>query len=331
MLMDEAISIIGAREHNLKNVSLEIPRNRLVVFTGVSGSGKSTIVFDTIYAEAQRQLLETFSAFTRKYMPRIEKPKVESMRNISPAIKIDQKRMGENRRSTLGTATEIAPYLRLLYSRAGEPIIGPSFYFSFNLPDGMCPSCHGLGSKIDVDLDRLIDPERSLAEGGVRHPFYQPGNIYYKLYRASGLFDVNKPLKHYTKEEMDTLLYLGPVKLGEEKLGGVINATMEGVVTGLKRRQFGKEEMSERDKKYFKVEACQDCGGTRLNSRARSVTVNGRTIAELSAMELTELYAFFEGISGPLTDPMVKPMKTRLKHLIDIGVGYLSLDRPISL
>src|SRR5512138_738496 len=146
--MDDVISVIGVKEHNLKDVSVDIPKNKLVVFTGVSGSGKSSLVFDTIYAESQRQLLETFSSFTRKWMPRIEKPKVDAIRNISPAIKIDQKRMGENRRSTLGTATEISTYLRLLYSRVGQPFIGPSFYFSFNIPEGMCPTCHGVGTTI---------------------------------------------------------------------------------------------------------------------------------------------------------------------------------------
>jgi excinuclease UvrABC ATPase subunit len=327
--MDEAITIIGAREHNLKNISLSIPRNRLVVFTGVSGSGKSSLVFDTIYAEAQRQLIETFSAFSRRYMPRIPKPDVDAIRNLSPVIRIDQKKMGENRRSTVGTATEISTYLRLLFSRCGTPSIGPSFYFSFNNPEGMCPACHGVGSEIDVDLERLIDPERSLAEGGIRHPFYQPGNIYYKLYRASGLFDVDKPLKDFTKEEMDTLLYLEPTKLGEEKLGGVINATMEGVVSGLKRRQFGKDDVREREAKYFKITTCKECRGTRINSRARSVTINGKNIAEMSSMEMEDLKEFLEGVDGPVAAPILAPMRWRMDQLIDIGAGYLSLDRPV--
>jgi excinuclease UvrABC ATPase subunit len=328
--MDEAISIIGAKEHNLKNVSVDIPRNKLVVFTGVSGSGKSTIVFDTIYAESQRQLLETFSAFTRKFMPRIEKPKADAIRNISPAIKIDQKRMGENRRSTLGTATDIATYLRLLYSRMGQPFIGPSFYFSFNIPEGMCPSCHGVGTTIAPDLDKILDLNKSLSGGAIDHYQYRLGGYYLNCLKASKLFDMDKKLEDFTKEEMDRLLYMEPTKLNGEEHSVLFNATIEGIITGLNRRQFTKEDMSERDMKYFKVETCPDCGGTRLNERARSVTVNGKNIAELSAMELTELYAFLDGVSGPLADTMVAPMKARLKHLIDIGVGYLSLDRPIS-
>ncbi len=328
--MDDCINVIGAREHNLKNVSVDIPRNKLVVFTGVSGSGKSTIVFDTIYAESQRQLLETFSAFTRKFMPRIEKPKVDAIRNISPAIKIDQKRMGENRRSTLGTATDIATYLRLLYSRLGQPSIGPSFYFSFNIPEGMCPSCHGVGTTIALDLDRVLDMDRSLSEGAIDHYQYRLGGYYLNCLKASKLFDMEKKLKDFTKEEMDRLLHMEPTKLNGEEHSVLFNTTIEGLVTGLNRRQFTKEDMGERDMKYFKVETCPDCGGTRLNERARSVTINGKNIAELSAMELTELDAFLDNITGPLAEPAVTPMKARLKHLIDIGVGYLSLDRPVA-
>jgi excinuclease UvrABC ATPase subunit len=329
-MLNDHISIIGAKEHNLKNISVDIPRNQLVVFTGVSGSGKSTIVFDTIYAESQRQLLETFSAFTRKFMPRIEKPKADAIRNISPAIKIDQKRMGENRRSTLGTATDISTYLRLLYSRVGQPFIGPSFYFSFNIPEGMCPSCHGIGTTISLDLDKVLDMDKSLSEGAIDHYQYRLGGYYMNCLKASKLFDMDKKLKDFTKEEMDRLLYMEQTKLNGEEHSVLFNATIEGIITGLNRRQFTKEDMSERDMKYFKVDTCKDCHGTRLNERALSVTIDGKNIAELSAMELTELYAFLDKISGPLADPIVNPMKARLKHLIDIGVGYLSLDRPIS-
>lgn len=330
ILMDEVISIIGAREHNLKNVNIDIPRNKLVVFTGVSGSGKSTIVFDTIYAESQRQLLETFSAFTRKFMPHIEKPKVDAIRNISPAIKIDQKRMGENRRSTLGTATDISPYLRLLYSRVGQPFIGPSFYFSFNIPDGMCPSCHGVGTTISPDLDKILDMDKSLSEGAIDHYQYRLGGYYMNCLKASKLFDMDKKLKDFTKEEMDRLLYMEQTKLNGEEHSVLFNATIEGIITGLNRRQFTKEDMSERDMKYFKVETCPDCHGTRLNERARSVTINGKNIAELSSMELADLDAFLQNVTGEIADPILEPMRIRLRHLIDIGVGYLSLDRPIS-
>ncbi len=175
--VDESIVVSGAKVHNLKDVSLEIPKHKVVVFTGVSGSGKSSLVFDTIYAEAQRQLIETFSAFSRRYMPKIPRPEVDGIRNLSPVIQIDQKRLGENRRSTVGTATEISTYLRLLYSRVGTPFIGPSFYFGFNNPEGMCHACSGIGSIIDVDVEKLLDMDKSMADGGIRHPFYQPGKL----------------------------------------------------------------------------------------------------------------------------------------------------------
>lgn len=327
--MSDYINVIGAREHNLKNVNIDIPKGRLVVVTGISGSGKSSLVFDTIYAEAQRQLVETFSAFSRRYMPKIPKPNVDEIRNLSPVIRIDQKGMGENRRSTVGTVTEISTYLRLLFSRCGTPFIGPSFYFSFNNPEGMCPACGGVGSRIEVDLDRLLDMDRSMSEGGIRHPHYQPGNFYYKIYKASGMFDVDKPLKDFTREEMDNLLYMEPTKIGLDKFGGVINAKIEGVVTGLKRRQLSKEDLTERYAEYWKVTTCEACGGTRINDRARSVMINGKNIAELSSMELVELREFLNGVHDPVAEPIISPIRWRLDQLIDIGVGYLSLDRPV--
>lgn len=328
--MESDIIIIGAKEHNLKNVTLTIPKNKVVVFTGVSGSGKSSLAFDTIYAEAQRQLLETFSSFSRRYLPKIDKPKIDEIRNISPVIKIDQKRMGENVRSTVGTATEISTYLRLLFSRCGEPSIGPSFYFSFNNPEGMCQECGGIGNKITVDLDALLDMDKSIAEGGIMYPNYRPGGWFWKSMKESGMVDMDKPLKDFTDEELNRLLYSETVKIEASEHYGLKYITFEGVVTSIRRRQLGKDDIPERDAKYFKVVPCQACGGTRLNDRARSVRINGRNIAELSAVELTELRAFLDTVSGPVADPITKPMKVRLQNLIDIGVGYLSLDRPVS-
>jgi excinuclease UvrABC ATPase subunit len=193
----------------------------------------------------------------------------------------------------------------------------------------MCPECGGVGSKIEADPDLLLDLEKSMAEGGIRHPFYQPGNIYYKIYRASGLFDVNKPLKAFSKDELDRLLYMEPVKIGEDKLGGVLNASMEGVVTGIMRRQAGKEDIPERDAQFFRLTNCEACNGTRINERARSVTLNGKNIAELSAMELIELRDFLTGVAGPVAEPILAPIRWRMDQLIDIGAGYLALDRPV--
>ena len=330
MYMDSKIVLIGAREHNLKNVSLEIPRNQIVVFTGVSGSGKSSVAFDTIYAEAQRQLLETFSSFSRRYLPKIEKPKIDEIRNISTVIKIDQKRMGENARSTVGTATEISTYLRLLFSRCGEPFVGPSFYFSFNNPEGMCQECGGIGNTITIDPDSLLDVDKSISEGGIRYANYSPGGWYWKSMKASGMIDMDKPLKDFTEEEINRLLYSEMIKIKASEDYGLSHVTFEGIITGIRRRQVSKEDIHDREARYFKIQPCQACGGTRLNDRARSVRINGLNIAELSAIELTELRAFLDTLSGPVADPITKPMKARLQHLIDIGVGYLSLDRPVS-
>lgn len=328
--MDDYISLTGAREHNLKDVTLDIPKNKIVVFTGVSGSGKSSLVFDTIYAESQRQLLETFSAFARRRLPKIDKPKLDGIRNISPAIKIDQKRMGENRRSTVGTATDISPYLRLLFSRCGTPSIGPSFYFSFNNPQGMCSACGGLGSQMVVNLDMILDKEKSLAEGALLHHQYYPGGYYFKSLRESKLFDMNKPVKDFSEEELHRLLYSDIVKIKAPEGYLLNNVTFEGVITGFRRRQVGKDDLQDRELKYYRIETCPECGGSRLNERARSVTINGRNIADLSSVELIELDQFLGTISDPVADPIVKPMRVRIKHLIDIGVGYISLDRPVS-
>ncbi|HMK47346.1 MAG TPA: excinuclease ABC subunit UvrA [Methanocella sp.] len=327
--MDKII-LVGAREHNLKNVNLEIPKHQIIVFTGVSGSGKSSLAFNTIYGEAQRQLLETFSSFSRRFMPKIEKPKIEEIHNISTVIKIDQQRMGENVRSTVGTATEIYTYLRLLFSRCGDPQIGPSFYFSFNVPDGMCPDCDGLGSKISVDLDELLDLDRSIAGGGIRHPNYHPGGWFWKSLGESGLVDMDKPLKDFTPEEMNRLLYSEIIKVKASEHYGLRHVTFEGIVTGMRRRQLGKDDLQKRETKYFNVAPCEACDGSRLNKRALSVRIKGKSIAELSSMELVDLREFLETVSGPVADPLIRPMKDRLQHLIDMGVGYLSLDRPVS-
>lgn len=328
--MEDCIKIIGAREHNLKNISLNVPKNRVVIFTGVSGSGKSTIVFDTIYAEAQRQLLETFSSFARRRLPKIEKPKVDEIRSLSPVIKIDQKRMGENRRSTVGTVTEIYTYLRLLYSRCGTPMIGPSYLFSFNNPEGMCPECNGLGTVIALDESKIIDPERSLADGAIKHYQYKKGGYLLKSIQWAGFFDMDRPLKEYSREELDRLLYSELIRIPAREDHVLKNITFEGVVTGIKRRMFTRDDLTERDMAYFSVEPCRSCEGARLNEKARSVLINGKNITELSSMEIKDLYSFLETVSGPAADSIVVPAKERLKHLIELGLGYLSLDRPVS-
>ncbi|MEC4891471.1 MAG: excinuclease ABC subunit UvrA [Oscillatoria sp. PMC 1051.18] len=331
--MEEKIVIIGAREHNLKDVSLEIPKYKVVVFTGMSGSGKSSLVFDTIYAEAQRQLLETFSSYARSRLPKIGKPDVDEIKNLSVAIIIDQKRLSGGSRSTVGTITEIYTYLRLLFSRVGEPLIGESALFSFNSPEGMCPQCQGLGKEIVVDENALIDWNKSLAEGAIGHPDYKVGGLLTRLIAETNLFDMEKPLKEFTPDQLNQLLYSEKTHLEEHELNRLYKISFEGIITSLKRRYLNKKDADSADKKkknklsFLKKVPCQTCQGARLNQKALSVKVKDKNIAQLCEIELTELQSFLDSLSGEVVNHIVRPMQDRLKYLIDIGVGYLSLNR----
>ncbi|MDD5096303.1 MAG: excinuclease ABC subunit UvrA [Candidatus ainarchaeum sp.] len=330
------ITIKGARTHNLKNVSLEIPKKRIVVFTGVSGSGKSSLVFDTIYTEAQRQLVETFSSFARSRMPKLSKPDVDEIRNISTAIVIDQKRMGVTLRSTVGTATELYTYLRLLFSRCGDTPLGPSFVFGFNHPSGMCEQCKGLGKRIRVDVDKLIDKEKTIREGAVNHPDYKVGGWTWRELVSIDLFDVDKKLKDFTAKELGDFLYARAIPVQKKHGVGTYTKNFEGVVSKLERLHINKaqDNLSEARRnaytKYFIYSDCDACGGTRINEKARKVRLNGKTIPELVSMELTELTAFLGTVEGEIARPMVQKMQQILSYLIDIGVGYLSLNRAVA-
>jgi excinuclease UvrABC ATPase subunit len=330
------IVIRGARTHNLKNISLGIPKHRIVVFTGVSGSGKSSLVFDTIYTEAQRQLIETFSTFARSRMPKLSRPDAEEIRNISTAIVIDQKRMGHNLRSTVGTATEINTYLRLLFSRCGDKFIGPSFLFGFNHPEGMCPVCNGFGKKIEVDVNLLIKWDRSIRQGAVDHPDYRVGGWNWREMVAIKLFDVDKNLSDFSKEELNDLLYTKGIPVDKKHGAGTYTKNYEGIIRKLERLYInkGEDKLSSARKnaylKYFVAKKCDHCNGTRLNERARSVRISGRNIADLTDMELSELDSFLAGVGGEIARPIVGKTRQILGHLIDIGVGYLSLSRPVS-
>jgi len=332
----DEIVIKNARTHNLKGVSLEIPKNKLVVFTGISGSGKSSLVFDTIYTESQRQLIETFSSFARARMPKLSKPDVEEIRNISTAIVIDQKRMGTTLRSTVGTATEISTYLRLLFSRCGDRAIGPSFLFGFNHPQGMCPDCKGLGQRVRIDIDKLIDKDRSIRNGAINHPDYKVGGWRWRELVAINLFDPDKKLNDFSSKELNDFLYAKAIPIEKKHGAGIYTKNYKGIVINLERRYLDKpvEQLNKARqdayKEYFKLDACDSCGGTRLNERARSVKINGKNIAELSEMELSDLSHFMEEIDGDIATPLVKKMQRILSHLIEIGVGYLSLNRTVS-
>lgn len=329
------IIVKNAHTNNLRNIDIEIPKHKLVVFTGVSGSGKSSLLFDTIYTEAQRQLVETFSTFARTRMPKLSRPDVDDILNLSTAIVIDQKRMGNNLRSTVGTATEINTYLRLLFSRVGKPFIGPSFYFSFNHPEGMCPFCHGLGKQIRVDIDMFLDREKSIREGAITHPHYKPGSFLWKELVSLSVVNAEKPLKDFSEEELYLLLYSEPfaIKNAKEKL--TYNRNFEGIARKLEKAvtMRADDEADEDGKnaytKYFRYQTCEHCNGTRLNERARSIMVNGLSIDEVCSLELFDVLPYLMDISDAISKPVLRKAQFLLQQLIETGVGYLSLDRAV--
>jgi excinuclease ABC A subunit len=324
------IHIRGAREHNLKNIDLDIPKNKIVVFTGVSGSGKSSLVFNTICNEAQRQLIETFSSFARRRLPKISKPDVDEIENLSTAIVIDQKRLGTTLRSTVGTVTEIYTYLRLMFSRIGDPFIGFSDSYSFNNPQGMCPACQGLGKETVIDMDKILDRNLSVHDGAVIHPAFKRGGYFWRIMTRSGFFDPYKPVKDFTEEEMFNLLYLQPTHFTGQHHGAEYETSYEGVITKLRKVFADREEGEDAYTQFYTYQECQECHGSRINENARSVKVNGKTIPDLVFLELPELLAFLNTINNPLAAPLLRKMRTGIQNLIGIGVGYLSLHRPVA-
>jgi excinuclease UvrABC ATPase subunit len=331
----DKIIVKNAHTNNLKNIDIEIPKHKLVVFTGVSGSGKSSLLFDTIYTEAQRQLVETFSTFARTRMPKLSRPDVDDIINLSTAIVIDQKRMGNNMRSTVGTATEINTYLRLLFSRIGKPFIGPSFYLSFNHPEGMCPHCNGLGKQIKISLELFLDREKSIRDGAITHPHYKVGGFLWNELVSLDVVDSEKPLKNFSEKELNLLLYSEPflIKNSKEKLA--YNRNFEGIARKLEKAVTirADDETAEEDKnaytKYFNYQPCDQCIGTRLNERARSVKINGMNIAEVCSLELVDVLPFLLELNDEISKPILRKAQFLLQQLIEIGVGYLSLDRAV--
>jgi len=329
------IIVKNAHTNNLKNIDIEIPKHKLVVFTGVSGSGKSSLLFDTIYTEAQRQLVETFSTFARTRMPKLSRPDVDDILNLSTAIVIDQKRMGYNMRSTVGTATEVNTYLRLLYSRIGKPFIGPSFYFSFNHPEGMCPHCNGLGKQINIDLDLFLDKTKSIREGAITHPHYKVGGFLWKELIRLGVVNTEKPLKDFSDEELNLFLYSEPFLVQNSKEKLAYNRNFEGIARKLEKAVITRadDETDDEEKnaytRYFKYEPCMACGGTRLNERARNVLIIGISIDELCKMELIDVLPFISEINDDISKTILQKAQLLLYQLIEIGVGYLSLDRAV--
>ena len=332
-MVQEYIEVHGARENNLKNVSLKIPKRKITIFTGVSGSGKSSIVFDTIASEAQRQLNENFSMFVRTFLPRFPQPDADLIANLSMPIVVDQKRMGGGSHSTVGTITDIYSVLRLLFSRVGQPHIGNYNLFSFNDPQGMCPDCNGLGRKIGVDLDLFLDTSKSLNEGSILFSPYAVDSWDWSICTQSGLFDNDKKLDDYSDEEMELLLYSPPYKVKSTVAGKEINLTFDGIIEKFTRKYIIRDisTMAERTKKmvepYLIEGPCYLCKGARLSQTALSSKINDYNIAELSAMEVGELVKIIQEIDAPQAESMVAILIERLQHLVDIGLEYLSLNR----
>lgn len=332
-MYQEFIVVRGARENNLRDVSVRIPKRKISVFVGVSGSGKSSLVFDTVAAEAQRQLNETFSAFVRGFLPQLGHPEADLIENLSTAVIVDQKRLGGNSRSTVGTITDINPLLRLMVSRVGTPHVGPAYMFGFNDPSGMCPDCSGIGKKMEVQEEKFFDRTKSLNEGAILAPGFGVGTWYWKVFADSGAFDNDKPLADYSPAEWELLRHGSDSKV-QLNVGGVsFKATFEGVVTKFTRlvvnREDGGSSTAKRDavKEYTTTVPCPACKGTRLNPTVLSSTIDGYSIADLTAMDLAQLAQVIRSIDEPEVAPVVEAAVARIQSLVSIGLGYLTLDR----
>jgi excinuclease UvrABC ATPase subunit len=332
----EFIEIRGARENNLKDISLKIPKRKITIFTGVSGSGKSSIVFDTIATEAQRLLNENFSMFVRNFLPKYPQPNADAIENLSMAVVVDQKRLGGGSHSTVGTITDISTVLRLLFSRAGKPYVGNYNLFSFNDPQGMCPECNGMGRKVGLDLSKAFDTSLSIKQGSILLPEYQVDTWGWNILSQSGLFNINKKLKDFTKAEMDLLLYSEPYKVKSKVAGKDINFTFDGIATRFYNKYILRDvkTMSERTQKmvepFISMGPCPSCKGARLNQSVLKCKINGMNIAEMSAMEISELVKIIKTIKDGGAKTVLDTLIQRLNYLVDIGLEYLSLNRETS-
>ena len=323
------ITIRGARENNLRNVDVDLPKRRLTVFTGVSGSGKSSLVFGTIAAESQRLINETYSAFLQGFMTSVARPEVDVLEGLTTAIIVDQERMGANSRSTVGTATDAQTMLRIVFSRLGDPHVGTSSAFGFNSPEGMCPECEGLGRVSAIDVDQLVDRELSLKEGAITVPGFTVDAWYVQTYIQSGFYDPDKKLKDFTPTEWDDFLHKASTKV---KIG-TTNVTYEGLVVKVQRLHLSKDRESMQPHIRAFVDRavtfarCSACEGTRLNQAALSSRIAGRNIAECAAMQISDLADFVRKIDDPSVGPLLATLRETLDSLVEIGLGYLSLDR----
>jgi len=351
----DLIRVHGARVNNLKDVGVEIPKRRLTVFTGVSGSGKSSLVFGTIAAESQRMINETYSAFVQGFMPTQSRPEVDLLEGLTTAIIVDQERIGSNSRSTVGTVTDANAMLRIVYSRLGQPHIGSPKAYSFNVPSvrasgaitvergsrktvkktfsvtgGMCSRREGMGSVTDLDLARLFDDSKSLSEGAITVPGYQAGGWNFRLYSASGFVDPDKPIRKYTKTELHDFLHREPTRM---KINN-INMTYEGLIPRIQKSMLSKDkEAMQPHIRAFVDRAvtfttCPDCDGTRLNEGARSSKIKAINIADACAMQITDLAEWVRAVDEPSVAPLLATLQQTVDSFVEIGLGYLSLDRP---
>lgn len=352
----DVIRVRGARENNLKNVDLDVPKRRLTVFTGVSGSGKSSLVFGTIAAESQRLINETYPTFVQQFMGELSRPDVDALENLSATIRVDQERMGANARSTVGTATDVHAMLRVLFSRIGQPHVGSSQAFSFNVPSisgagavtiatgakkgqkerrsfeitgGMCPECEGLGQVSDIDLDQLVDKTLSLNAGAILVPGYTADGWMVRVFSESGLFDADKPIEQFTEQERNDFLYREQTKI---RIANT-NMTYEGLVPKITKSMLQKDRDALQPHIRAFVDravtfvACPACEGTRLNEGARSSRIDGVNIADAAAMQITDLAAWVRTVDDPSVAPLVQGLRETLDSFVHIGLGYLSLDR----
>jgi len=352
----DMIRVHGARENNLKNISVALPKRRLTVFTGVSGSGKSSLVFSTIAAESQRLINETYSAFVQGFMPATSRPDVDVLDGLTTAITVDQERIGADPRSTVGTATDANAMLRILFSRLGDPHIGPPNAYSFNVPSvsasggitvqrgagtktvaasfnrlgGMCPRCEGRGDVNDIDLTQIYDEEKSLNDGALKVPGYSMEGWFGRIFNGCGFFDPGKPIKQFNKKELHDLLYKEPTKI---KVDG-INLTYEGIIARIQKSMLSKDIDSLQPHVRAFVERaatftrCPDCDGTRLAPEARSSKIRGKNIADVCAMQISDLAGWVRDIDDPSVAPLIGALGKALDSFVEIGLGYLSLDRP---
>jgi excinuclease UvrABC ATPase subunit len=329
--MKEYIELIHARENNLKNIDLQIPKNKITIFTGVSGSGKSSIVFDTIAQEAGRQLNETFSSFARMFLPKYSRPDIDEINHLSTAIMINQKKLGGNARSTLGTVTDIQALFRILFSRFAKPSLGYANAYSFNDPQGMCPTCQGIGKTVTLNLEAAIDAERSLNEGAILLPNFSAGTWYWKMYAETGMFDPDKKIKEYSPEEYQRLVYGKAEKINLADTGDM-NVTYEGIATRFMRTHVHTEK--ETTKKSAKILEdftvmgnCPECEGKRFAAEVLDSLIDGYNIYDLTAMELPKLIEALEKIDVSSRHSIIANIKKRVQDLIDIGLGYMTLTR----